>query len=109
MTKYVQVYIIVVAMKRRFEFDQAKDAKLKEMRGIGFQDIIEALDKGKLLDDISHPGKKYTHQRMFIIEFKKYVYAVPYIVKSKTVVFLKTIFASRVLKKKYLTNKHEKK
>jgi hypothetical protein len=40
-------------------------------------------------------------QRIFIIEIDEYVYLVPF-VESKEEIFLKTMYPSRTMKKKYL-------
>lgn len=80
-----------------------KNEFLKEQRDISFEDVILALESGKLLDDIEHPNKeKYPNQNIFIIliEIKDYVYLVPY-VEDDTSIFLKTIIPSRQMNKKY--------
>ena len=80
-----------------------KNELLKEQRYISFEDVILALESGKLLDDVEHPNKeKYSNQNIFIIliEIKDYVYLVPY-VEDDTSIFLKTIIPSRQMNKKY--------
>jgi len=80
---------------------------LRSQRDISFEDVILALENGKLLDDIEHPNKeKYPNQNIFIIliEIKNYVYLVPY-VEDDTSIFLKTIIPSRQMNKKYNKNK----
>jgi uncharacterized DUF497 family protein len=77
---------------------------LKETRGVCFEDIAEMYEKGKLIDDIK--SKTHPNQRMLIIGMNKYVYAVPYVVdEKKKTIFLKTIYPSRVLVKKYIKEK----
>ena len=80
-----------------------KNKLLKEQRDISFEDVILALESGKLLDDIKHPNKeKYSNQNIFIIliEIKNYVHLVPY-VEDEDSIFLKTIIPSRQMNKKY--------
>ena len=91
-------------MKFRIEYNEEKNLLLKETRGVGFEDIIEAIDTGNLLDDIDHFNKeKYPNQRIFIVKIKTNIYAVPYIIDQKRdIVFLKTIYPNRRLKRKYL-------
>lgn len=85
------------------KFSEEKNQLLKATRGICFADVLDVLEEKHLLDNIAHPNKKYSHQRMFVIEFNNYVYAVPYVInKEKKEIFLKTIYASRVLTKNYL-------
>ncbi len=90
-------------MKFVFDFSKEKDAILKEARGISFNDVIEAIKKGGLLDNIDHFNKKkYPHQRIYIVKIKDKIYSVPFVIdKVKKITFLKTIYPSRSLKKKY--------
>ena len=57
---------------------------------------IESLLLLSILND------KYLGQKIFIVEIKNYVYAIPFIQKKENWFFLKTIFPSRKLTKKYL-------
>lgn len=75
---------------------------LKAQRSIGFEDIQAAIEEGKVLEDTDHPLKsKYPNQKVFIVEFDEYVYVVPY-VEDNEKIFLKTIYHSRRMTKKYL-------
>ena len=48
----------------RFEWDVNKSEQLKRERGIGFEDIEEAIEAGRILDDIPHPSpERYHHNR----------------------------------------------
>lgn len=87
-----------------FDYSEEKNLLLKEARGIGFEDIIRAIEKGQLLDNIDHfDRKKYPNQKILIVKFKNYVYAVPYVIdKKRKVNFLKTIYPNKVLTCKYL-------
>lgn len=88
----------------KIEFSEEKNLILKETRGVNFNDILEKIEKGEILDDINHPNpKKYSRQKILVVKIKKYVYAVPYIInKKRKTIFLKTVYPSRVLTKKYL-------
>lgn len=84
-------------------FNEEKNQLLKATRGVGFDEIIEAIGKGGLLTDIAHPSKSRPSQRLYIVKIKKYAYAVPYILNvQKNEIFLKTAYASRALTKKYM-------
>lgn len=88
---------------KTIRYSLEKNEFLKEQRDISFEDVILALESGKLLDDIEHPNKeKYPNQNIFIIliEIKNYVYLVP-CVEDDTSIFLKTIIPSRQMNKKY--------
>jgi len=92
-----------VIKNKTIRYSLEKNELLKEQRDISFEDVILALESGKLLDDIEHPNKeKYPNQNIFIIliEIKNYVYLVPY-VEDDTSIFLKTIIPSRQMNKIY--------
>lgn len=84
-----------------YRFSEEKNAKLKEERGVGFEDAIYCIENGYLLDIVRHPKAKYNHQEVFIIELNGYVYAVPF-VRDQEEVFLKTMYASREMTARYL-------
>ena len=87
---------------RNFTFNISKNKKLLADRGIGFEQIICELEANMELDIVEHPNKaQYLKQKMFIIEIKNYIYAVPFL-QEENCFFLKTIFPSRKLTKKYL-------
>ena len=88
---------------KTIRYSLEKNELLKSQRDVSFEDVILALENGKLLDDIKHPNQaKYHNQNIFIIliEIKNYVYLVPY-VEDDTSIFLKTIIPSRQMNKKY--------
>jgi len=92
-----------VIKNKSIRYSLEKNELLKDQRDISFEDVILALENGKLLDDIEHPNKEeYPNQNIFIIliEIKDYVYLVPY-VEDDTSIFLKTIIPSRQMNKKY--------
>lgn len=91
-----------------FSWDEKKNEKLKIQREISFEDIQTAIDEGKLLAIIQNPNRdKYPNQEIFVIEINNYVYLVPYI-KDDEKYFLKTIFPSRKMTKKYLIERRRK-
>ena len=82
-------------------FSKEKNEILKSQRGIGFEDIILAIDDGKILDVYDHPDQiSYPQQKIYVIEALGYVYLVPF-VKDENGIFLKTIIPSRKAKKIY--------
>ncbi|GAB6282766.1 MAG: hypothetical protein STSR0008_15150 [Ignavibacterium sp.] len=85
-----------------FEWNEEKNEKLKSERNISFEIIISQIELGHLLDIIEQPNKeKYKNQNIYVVEYEKYVYLVPY-VEDADKVFLKTIIPSRKATKKYL-------
>ena len=96
-------------MFQEIRFSDEKNLILKQTRGVCFDDVIEAIDSGKILDDLEHYSKdKYPNQKVLVIEFDSYAYVVPYVVEKKEgkyrSVFLKTIFPSRKFTRKYVDN-----
>ena len=85
-----------------FDWDDAKNAKLKKERGIGFEDVVFHSERGNLLDILEHPNPgRYAGQRIFVVRRDDYVYLVPFVEDDETV-FLKTIIPSRKATKQYL-------
>lgn len=88
-------------MKYKFDYSVEKDLVLKESRGVSFKDVIQAYRSGKKLAD--YESKSHTNQRLLIVNIGGYVFVVPYVIDEKRKrVFLKTIYPSRKLTKKYL-------
>ena len=71
-----------------------KNIRLKLTRGVSFNEIIHA----KFLALTNHPNRD--DQRILIYEYKAYLWVVPFICEGKGI-FLKTIYASRKIKKLY--------
>ena len=85
-----------------FDWDDAKNAKLRSERGIGFEDVVFHIGRGDLLDILEHPNpERYGGQRIFVVRREDYVYLVPF-VEDEDTVFLKTIIPSRKATKEYL-------
>ena len=90
-------------MAFKIKFNEEKNELLKATRDVSFEDVQDAIEKDKLFSDIAHPSNKHPHQRLYVVEIKKYIYAVPYVISTeKKEIFLKTIYPSRVLTKKYM-------
>lgn len=87
-----------------YKWNEDKNEKLKKERGIGFEDVEEAINSGALLDRIDNPNKKYPHQKIFVIEHENYVYRVPFVEDAEKI-FFKTIIPSREATRKYLRNR----
>lgn len=89
--------------KSNYEFSPDKNQVLIEERNVSFEDIVSSINSGRLLDIIDHPNElKYPNQKIYIVELNSYVYLVPFVRKNQQTIFLKTIFPSRKLTKKYL-------
>jgi uncharacterized DUF497 family protein len=85
-----------------FDWNALKNEQLKQERGIGFEEVIVAINEGRILDTLIHPEqKKYPGQRIYVIQIDEYAYLIPF-VEDEEKVFLKTIFPSRKATKKYI-------
>ena len=90
-----------------FAWDDAKNAKLRKDRGIGFEDIVFHIERGDLLDILEHPNpERYADQLSFVIQRDDYVFLVPFVEDERTV-FLKTIIPSRKATKQYLSKESD--
>jgi len=78
-----------------------KNAWLKQHRGFGFEEVVEAVESGGLLDDMRHPSAAYSNQRLYIVEISGYAVVVPYVEEAEYI-FLKTAFPDRKANRKYL-------
>ena len=88
-------------MNKPFSWNPEKNDLLKRERGFGFEDVVEAVDSGALLDDLPHPSDRYSNQRLYVVNLDGYAITVPY-VEEEDYVFLKTAFPSRQATKKYI-------
>jgi len=90
--------------RKLVRWDNEKNALLKMERGIGFEMIESAIEDGEILDIIDHPSRP--NQKIFILEIDQYIVSVPF-VETDAEIFLKTLFKSRKLNKKYKESNHE--
>ncbi len=89
------------------DWNREKNRQLKEARGLSFEDVENALEQGRLLDDMPHPdAKRYPHQYILVVEIDGYACIVPYVVDGETL-FLKTIYRSRKAQRLYLDHSHD--
>jgi len=84
-----------------FDWDVDKNKKLIKERKVIFEDVLIAIEEGRLLDIIEHPNQKYSNQKIFIVQILDYAYLVPF-VEDEEKIFLKTIIPSRKATKKYI-------
>ncbi len=85
-----------------FRWDNDKNERLKNDRGVCFEQVVILMEKGEILDTIEHPNQnKYPGQKIAMAVIEDYVYLVPY-VENNDEIFLKTIIPSRKATKKYV-------
>jgi hypothetical protein len=79
-----------------------KNERLIRDRGVCFEQVAIALERGETLDIVEHPNQhKYPGQKMAVVEIDGYAHLVPY-VENDEEIFLKTIIPSRTATRKYL-------
>lgn len=72
-----------------------KNARLKEERGVSFEDVVVHILSGDILDTVDHPNQqRYPGQKIHLVDMEGYIYLVPFI-ETDDEVFLKTIIPSR--------------
>ena len=82
-------------------WDESKNEWLKTHRGLSFEAVFAAIEEGQILADIEHPNLKRKHQRLLVVELAGNACVVPY-VRDGATSFLKTVYRSRDMNKKYL-------
>lgn len=88
---------------KHYDWSAEKNEWLKEERDVSFEEVVEAINTGKLIDVKDNPNKeKYQNQKIYIVEINNYIYLVPFL-EEDTKIFLKTIYPSRKATKKYKT------
>ena len=85
-----------------FNWDEEKNKKLQIERRVSFEEIVLAIEDGRLLDVLQHPNQeKYGGQKLYVVAVNEYAYIVPF-ADIGNERFLKTIFPSRKYTKIYL-------
>jgi uncharacterized DUF497 family protein len=81
----------------RFAWDEEKNQQLQAFRHISFEQIVLAIDDGRVVDVIQNPNQgRYKNQLFILVEIENYVYVVPVVTsESGEEFFLKTIYQSR--------------
>lgn len=85
-----------------YRWDSSKNDKLLSQRSVSFEEVLLAMEQGRLLDVVENPNReKYRGQKAFVVEIRRYVYFVPFVDHGDEI-FLKTVIPSRKLTRKYL-------
>ena len=86
-----------------FDWSDEKNAELKATRNISFEEIVVCINENRIVDVLEHPNQdKYPNQRIYVIWYRNYAFAVPFVRNEKKgVIFLKTIYPSRLYTKRY--------
>lgn len=94
-------------MTKPIRWNEEKNQLLLLQRDICFEQIIDKIAVGDILDRKIHPNAiKYPHQQIFVFDIDGYIHYVPF-VENEDEIFLKTIIPSRKLTKTYPRDHHE--
>ena len=84
-----------------YRWNHEKNQYLVATRGISFDEIVQAISDGLVVDDSPHENNgKYPNQRVLTLITREYAYLVPYVMDGNDR-FLKTIIPSRKATKKF--------
>jgi len=85
-----------------FRWDNYKNERLKQERGVCFEQVVILMEREDVLDTIEHPNQlRYPGQKIAVVSIDDYAYLVPYVQQSDEI-FLKTIIPSRKATNKYM-------
>jgi uncharacterized DUF497 family protein len=85
-----------------FRWDDEKNEKLKEDRGVCFEQVVLLMEREDVLDTLEHANQvTYPGQKIAVVKIGDYAYLVPYVQQGDDI-FLKTIIPSRKATKKYV-------
>jgi uncharacterized DUF497 family protein len=88
----------------RYDWSDKKNQLLRETRAVSFEQIIQAIADGKLVDVIENPNQmRYAGQVFLIVNLRNYIYIVAAVIdKDGKTCELKTIYPNRKYTAKYL-------
>ena len=85
-----------------FRYNPEKNAILLQTRGIGFEEIIEQINQGNLINISAHHNpSKYPNQKIMHVRILDKIYLVPYIIENNGSIFLITLYPSRKATKEH--------
>jgi len=80
-------------------WDDQKNRKLQEERGVSFEEIAERIMRREILAILKNPSRE--NQLVFVIPLRGYTYGVPFVEDEHGNVVLKTAYPSRKLHGRY--------
>ena len=89
-------------MSPDFDWNEEKNQRLVEQRGISFEQVVSAIERGGLVDVLDHPNQeRYRGQLIYVVNIEEYLYLVPFVIGADGTRFLKTIIPSRKATRNY--------
>ena len=87
-----------VHLRVEFRFDEEKNSRQMASRGVSFEDAIEAIGAGFVLDVVQNPNEEaYPNQIIIVVRIKDYPHCVPADVRG-SVYHLRTVYPCRKFK-----------
>jgi uncharacterized DUF497 family protein len=83
----------------RVIWDKAKARKLLNERNISLEEIAELLMNRQFYEILEHPQRP--DQMIFVLSYKNYVHAVPFVLDAQGAIVLKTAYPSRKHHKRF--------
>jgi len=80
-------------------WDEEKNLKLQLERKISFEEITQIILRRRYIDILKNPS--YPNQKIFVIRYNEYIWAVPFLIDNSDNIILKTAYPSQKLYKKY--------
>lgn len=80
-------------------YDVKKAKKLKIERDIDIDEIIDLIIEKRYIDILENSKRR--GQKIFILLYKDYIHAVPFIIDEEGNIIIKTVFPSRNFQKIY--------
>ena len=89
-------------MAAGFDWNLEKNQQLAGQRGISFERVISAIERGGLVDVLEHPDQgRYPGRMIYVVDIERYLYLVPFVTAADGTRFLKTIITSRKATRDY--------
>ncbi|MCL4510348.1 MAG: toxin [Bacteroidetes bacterium] len=86
-------------------WDKGKEEKLVRERNISLEEIAELLMNKQYLEILEN--SRHPNQMIFILSYKDYTHAVPFVIDAQGAIVLKTAYPSRKHHKLYGGTSHE--
>lgn len=67
-------------MEVSYDWSTQKNQELIQGRGVSFEAVVSAIERGGLLDVLEHPNQtRYPGQRIYVVEINEYAHLVPFV------------------------------
>lgn len=87
----------------KYVWKEEKNRKLKEERGISFEDIVFAISSGRLIGIEDNLKVEYEGQRILVVCIDGYLWEVPCRIEEDKVILI-TAYPCRKRQKEYIKN-----